>query len=100
MLSGEPDQFVDELIRDLEICAAELASNVTVLFNASADPARQFFQTDSSTCLIFDQIPIAMHRHNNSEARKVQLQSEMHSINLSKFMGKDQVTNYGEGLTI
>lgn len=40
-----------------------------------------------------------MHRHYNSDIRKLQLRSEMDWFGLHSFMGKNQVMGNTEGLT-
>jgi len=58
--TGAPEQSVDNLIRDFEICAAQQCLNplqMSLFFvNALADPARQFFLAQCSPRMPFDQI--------------------------------------------
>ena len=101
--TGAPEQSVDTLLRDYEICGQQQCldpSQISLFFvNALADPARQFFLTQCSTSMPYDQIAAQMRRHYNSETRKLQNQSEMDSLNLTAFMNKHQITDLGEGLT-
>ena len=101
--SGSPEQSVDNLIRDYEICAAQQCLNpsqMSLFFvNALADPARQFFLTHCSPSMPFEQIAAQMRRHYNSETRKLQLQSEMDSLDITAFMQKHHITDQAEGLT-
>ena len=66
--------------------------------NALADPARQFFLTHCSSRMPFDQITSQKRRYFNSESRKLRLQSDMDSLNLSSFMNKHNVSDYSQGL--
>ena len=66
--------------------------------NAVADPARQFFLTHCSSRMPFDQINSHMQRHFNSESRKLTLQSDMDSLNLSSFMNKHNKSDNSQGL--
>ena len=49
--------------------------------------------------MTFDQILAIMTRHCNSETRKLQIQSEVDSLDLSAFMTKHQVSDYSDGIT-
>lgn len=46
----------------------------------------------------FEQIALQMRRHLSSETRKLQLQSEMDSLDIASFMSKNNITDQGEGL--
>ena len=85
--SGAPEQSVDNLIRDYEICTAQQClepSQMSLFFvNALADPARQFFLTHCSPHMNFEQIAALMREQYNSETTKLQLQSEMDSLDIS-----------------
>ena len=101
--TGAPEQSIDTLLRDYEICANSSAldpAQMSLFFvNALADPARQFFLTHCSTSMPFDHIASQMRRHYNSETRKLQNQSEMDSLELTSFMHKHGVTDLNDGLT-
>ena len=101
--SGAPEQSVDNLIRDYEICAAQQCldpAQMSLFFvNALADPARQFFLTHCSVSMPFDQIATQMRRHYNSETKKLQLQSEVDGLDLMVFMQKNHISDIAEGLT-
>lgn len=74
-------------------------SQMSLFFvNALADPARQFFLTHCSSRMTFGQIVSTMQRSYNSETRKLQLQPEMDSMELSSFMHKHKLSNFAEGL--
>ena len=99
--TGAPEQSINNLIRDFEICADQQSLNpaqMSLFFvNALADPARQFFLTNCSTHMEIDEITKVMSRHYNSETRKLQLQSEMDSLDLSSFMHERQITDNSLG---
>ena len=101
--TGAPEQSIDTLLRDYEICAEQQCldpSQMSLFFvNALADPARQFFLNNCSTSMPFEDIASHMQRHYNSETRKLQNQSEMDSLELTSFMHKHGVTDLGDGLT-
>ena len=101
--TGAPEQSVDTLLRDYEICAEQQCLDPTQMslffVNALADPARQYFLTHCSTSMPFDLIATHMRRHYNSETRKLQNQSEMDSLELTSFMHKHGVTDLNDGLT-
>ena len=67
--------------------------------NALGDPARQFFLTHCSPRMPFDQIATHMRRHYNSDTRKLQLQSEMDSLDLGAFIRKHNLTENSVRLT-
>ena len=67
--------------------------------NALADPAREFFLTNCSMSMPFEQIATHMRRHYNSETKKLQLQSEMDGLDIMTFMQKYHITDTAEGLT-
>ena len=46
----------------------------------------------------YEQIVAIMRRHYNSETRKLQLQSEMDSLDLASFMRKKQISDSSQGL--
>ena len=60
--------------------------------NALAGPARLL--THCSSNIEYNQIISIMRRHYNSETRKLQLQSEMYSLELAAFMRKNQITDH------
>ena len=103
MFTGAPGQAVENLIRDLHICAVQQSLDsiqMALLFiNALSDPARQFFLTNCSSDLPFDQITNIMRRHYSSDTRKLQIPSEMDNLDLQSFMHKRQVTDYVSGST-
>ena len=66
--------------------------------SALADPAREFFLSNCSPSMPFNEIVSKMHRHYNSETRKLQLQSEMDSLDIGEFMKKRSMTDVSEGL--
>ena len=47
----------------------------------------------------FDQITNRMRRHYSSDTRKLQIESEMDSLDLQSFMHKRKITDYVSGLT-
>ena len=100
--AGHPGQSIDNLLRDYRICAAQQCLNAGQLslffVNALADPAREHFLTHCSPTMPFEQIATHMRRHFNSETRKLQLQSEMDSLDIASFMNKNKITDQGEGL--
>lgn len=67
--------------------------------NALADSARQHFLTHCSPTMPFDQIVQNLKRHYNSDSRKLQLQSEVDSLELQSFMSKNQITDASACLT-
>ena len=67
--------------------------------NALEDPARQLFLTNCSSNMPFEQIVSIMKRHYSSETRKLQIQSEMESLDLEFFMNKNQITDNSIGLS-
>lgn len=67
--------------------------------NALAGLARQNFLTYCSRTMPFHQIFQNMERHYNSDTRKLQLQSEVDSLDLQKFMNKHQIVDTSTGLT-
>ena len=67
--------------------------------NALGDPARLFLLTNCSSNMPFEQIVSIMKRHYSSEARKLQIQSEMHSLDLVFFMNNNQITDNSLGLS-
>lgn len=101
--NGSPEQSIENLIRDFQICAEQQylsAPQMSLFFvNTLADPARQFFLTHCSPHMPFEQIATQMRRHYNSESKKLQLQSEMDSLDLTTFMHKHQLVDFGTGLT-
>ena len=88
--TGAPDQSIDNLIRDYEICAIQqcLDRHQLSLFfiNDLADPAPQYFLRYCSSRMSFDQIAATMRKYYNSDTKKLQLQSEIDSIDLTSFM--------------
>jgi len=101
--NGSPEQSIENLISDFQICAEQQylsAPQMSLFFvNTLADPARQFFLTHCSPHMPFEQIATQMRRHYNSESKKLQLQSEMDSLDLTTFMHKHQLVDFGTGLT-
>ncbi len=73
--SGAPEQSIDNLVRDLEICFVQqcLDPHQMSLFfvNALDNPTRYFFLTQSSTRMSFAQIASIMRRHYNSDTRQL-----------------------------
>ena len=100
--SGAPEQSVDILIRDYEICAVQQCLDPTQMslffVSALSDPAQQFFLTHCSSRMPFDQIVTHIRRHFNSESRKLSLLSDMDSLNLVTFMKKYEISNHSLGL--
>ena len=96
--TGAPEQSVNNLIRDFEICAVQQIldhQQMSLFFvNALADTARQFFPTHYSPSMPFDQIVSQMRRNYNLDTRQLQLHSEMDSLSLSAFMRKQQLTDF------
>jgi len=66
--------------------------------NALAYPARRFFLTHCSSHMEYSQIVGIMKRHYNSDTRKLQIQSEMDSLELGSFMRKRQYTDHAQAL--
>lgn len=103
LFSGSPEQSVDNLLREYEICAAQqcLSPELMSLFfvNALADPARQFFLSNCSPTMPINVIATHMRRHYNSETRKLQIQSKMDSLDLGIFMQKNEITDQAIGLS-
>ena len=101
--SGAPSQSVHNLIRDFEICSHKqgLIPLQMSLFciNALADPVRQHFLTHCSSTMPFEQIVTIMRRHYNSGNRKLQLQSEIDSLELLFCVRKHQTDDASKGLT-
>ncbi len=100
--SGAPEQSIDNLIREIEICAVQQSldpSQMSLsLVNAVADPVRQIFLTSCSSRISFEQIVSSMRRHCNSETHKLQKQSEMDSMELISFIHRHKFSNYTDGL--
>lgn len=101
--TGASGQSIDNLIRDYEIFAVQQCLDRHQLspffINALADPARQYFQQYCSSRMLFDQIASTMRRHYNSDTNKLQLQSEMGSIDLTSFMLKNNVQDISSGFS-
>ena len=101
--SSAPKQSIDNLIRDFHICSVHQALNPMqkslFFINALSDLARQFFLTNCSSEVPFNQIKSIMQRRYSSDTRKVQIQSEMDSLDLRAFMEKNQITDYAYGLS-
>ena len=101
--TGSPTQSIENLIRDLHICPVQQALNpsqMSLFFvNALADPTRQYFLTHCSSNLRFQEIVKIMHRQYSSEARKLQIQSEMGSLDLTVYMHNNDIKNSRIGLT-
>ena len=93
--SGAPEHWANNLIRGIETCATQHMlepSQLSLFFvYALADPAGQFFWAACSSRMTFDQIGASMKRHYNSESRKLQLQSEMDSLDLSACITRHEV---------
>ena len=100
--TGAPEQAIDNLIPDYEICAAQqcLDGRQMSLFfvNSLADPAREHFLTHCYPRMNYEQIAAALCRHYNSKTRKLQLQSEMDSLDLFAFMRKSHYVDFNTGL--
>ena len=62
-------------------------------------PARQFFLTHCSSRMPLEQITSIMRHHFNCESRKLTVQSDMDSLNLSTFMKKAELFDYSQGLS-
>ena len=66
-LTVSPEQFIEKLIRDFEVCAEQKSLNrsqMSLFFvNASADPARQFFLIHCSSDMPYEQIVNIMRRN-------------------------------------
>ena len=101
--TGAPEQSVDDIIRDYEICAIQQCldeSQMSLFFvNALAEPARQFFLANCNSRTPFREIVAQMCRHFNSENRQVQLQSEMDSLSLASFIQRHHISDIATGLT-
>ena len=67
--------------------------------NALADPARQYFLTHCSSHMPFGQIVSMMRRHYSSDTRKLQVQSEMDSLDVPSFMSKHNIADNSRGLS-
>lgn len=84
--TGAPNEAVNNLIRDLHICAVQQAlgpAQMSLFFiNALSDPARQFFISNCSSDMPFEPIATIMRRQYNSDTRKLQIHSEMDSLDL------------------
>ena len=100
--TGTSEQAIDNLTRDFEIYAIQQgldeAQKSLFFINALEDPAREFFLRQCSSKMPFDEIATRMHRHYNSDSRKLTLQSEMDELELSLFMQKHQITDVSLGL--
>ena len=100
---GAPEQSVDNLIRDFEICSVQQSldqAQMSLFFvNALADPARQYFLTHCSSHMPFEQRVSIMRRHYSSDTRKLQIQSEMDSLDLPSFMSKHNIVDNSHGLS-
>ena len=102
LFNRSQEQSINNLIRDYEICASQQSldsSQMSLFFiNALAYPAREFFLSNCSPSLPFNEIVSRMHRHYNSETRKLQLESEMDSLDLGEFLKKRSMADVSEGL--
>ena len=101
--TGAPSQAVENLIRDFHTCAIQQgldSSQMSLFFiNALSDPARQFFLSNCSSDMPFEQITNIMRRHYSSDTRKLKIQSEMDSLDLRSFMHKRQTPDLVTGLS-
>ena len=101
--SGTPEQSVNNLIRDFKICATKQMLEplqMSLFFVTALDhPRCQFLPMHYSSRMTFEQILVIMTLHYYSKTRKLQLQSEMNSLNLSAFMTQNKVTDYSGGIT-
>ena len=66
---------------------------------ALAEPARQYFMTHCSSHMPFGQIVSMMRRHYSSDDGKLQLQSEMDSLDPPLFMIKHNILDNSHGLS-
>ena len=95
--SGSPEQLIDSITRDCEICAIQQCldqQQMSMFFiNALEDPSRQYFLANCNSQMEYSQnIPI-MRCHYNSETRKLQLQSDVDSLELGSFMRKHHIND-------
>ena len=95
--TGQLTQSIDNLIRDFHICSVQQALNTSQMslffVNALADPARQYFLTHCSSNMPFQEIVTIMRRQYSSETRKLQIQYEMYSLDLTVCMHNNDIKN-------
>ena len=95
------EQLFNNLIHDFKVCASKQnrsAPQMSLFFvNALADPARDFFFFHCSLSTLFDEIVALMRCHYNSETRKLQLQSEIDSLDLGVSMQKNEIRSFSDG---
>ena len=101
--TGSLTQSMDNLIRDFYICSVQQALNPSRMslfsVNALADPARQYSLTHCSSNMSSQEIVTIMRRQYSSETRKLQIQSEMDSLDLSVYMHNNDIKNARIGLS-
>ena len=101
--TGSPTQSIDNLIGDFHICSVQQALNTSQMslffVNALADRAQQYFLTHCSSNRLFQEILTIMPRQYSSETRKLQIQSEMGSLDLTIYMHNNDIKNARVGLT-
>ena len=85
--SGEPEQSINNVIRDFEICAVQQCLDppqMSLFFiNILKDPARQFFLTHCSSNMNYSEIVSIMRRHYNSETRNCSFSPKSKGLNSS-----------------
>ena len=87
-----PEQSVKNLIRDYK------HKCIGFFINTLADTAREFFLSNFSPSMPFNEIEARIYSHYNSETRKLQLVSEMDSLELATFMRKCSISDLSVGL--
>ena len=97
-------QLIDNTIRYYEICSVQQCLDplqmLLLFINILHDPPRQFLPANCSPHTEYTCIIEIMRRHYNSEARKLQLQSDVEDLELNSFMRKQQITDECKGLSM
>ena len=100
--SGSPEQLIDTITQGYETCDIQQCLNqqqMSMFFvSALEDPSRQCFLANCNSQMEYSQIIAIMRRHFNSVIRKIQLQSDVDSLELGFFMRKHHINDQELGL--
>eukprot|EP00171_Calliarthron_tuberculosum_P004860 IDg4860t1 len=103
MFKGDLSQSIQFCIRDYETCAEQLqldaSQKVSYFVNILQDSPRFFFYSFYVRRMDFKTVCEKMRKEYNSDSRQLQVQSNLETLRLAKFMEENEISSVSEGLT-
>ena len=100
---GDLDQSIVNTVRDYEICANQLRFNprdrAEFFICIFSGPARNFFFENINPRMTYEQMRNVMINEYDSDARRLQVQSELENLRLADLMAEKSITDQSAGLT-